>query len=105
VIAVKAQINIELDEELLSALDRIALSEFKTREALIHSAIVSYVERLTQMEELKSLAMDRYLKGELNFDDFARIVGYERAVLARDIDQAMKESIEHAREDFAHWEA
>ena len=98
----KAQISIELEEVLLSALDRIALSEFKTREALIHGAIVSYVEGLTRMEDLKSLVMDRYLKGELNFDDFARIIGYERAVLARDIDQAMKDSIEHAREDFAH---
>ena len=97
------QVSVFLEDSIVSTLDRLAHSEFRSREALVRSAVLGYIKRLTQMEELKSLAMVRFLDDKLNFDDFARIVGYERAVLAREINQTMKESIESARADFADW--
>ncbi len=97
------QVSICLEDSVISALDRLARFEFRSRDALVRSAVLDYIGRLTQMEELKDLAMAKFLDGELNFDDFARIVGYERAVLAREIDQALKENIKSARADFADW--
>ena len=95
------EVKIELDTEFVEQLDTLAQSEFKTRESMIKNALVAYVERFTKMMDIKRLATEKFLNGELNFDDFARIVGYDSAILARDIDQAMKESILDAKEDFA----
>ena len=95
------EVKIKLDTEFVEQLDKLALSEFKTREATIKSALVAYVERHTKMVDIKRLSTGKFLNGELDFDDFARIVGYDNAILARDIDQAMKESIVDAKRDFA----
>ena len=95
------EVKIELDTEFVEQLDTLAQSEFKTRESMIKNVLVAYVERFTKMMDIKRLATEKFLNGELNFDDFARIVGYDNAILARDIDQAMKESILDAKEDFA----
>jgi len=95
------EVKIELDTEFIGQLDKLAQSEFKTRESIIKNALVAYVERYTKMVDIKRLATGKFLNGELDFDDFARIVGYDNAILARDIDQAMKESISDAKRDFA----
>ena len=95
------EVKIELDAKFVEQLDTLAQSEFKTRDSVIKDALVTYVERFTKMSDIKRLATEKFLNGELDFDDFARIVGYDNAILARDIDQAMKESILDAKEDFA----
>ncbi len=58
------------------------------------------MDRPPRSEAFKSLALERYLEGELSFDDLVRIVGSEKAILARDINWAMKEGIESAKADF-----
>ena len=58
------------------------------------------IEQHIRSEAFKSLALERYLEGELGFDDLVRIVGPEKATLAQDTNQAMKESIESAKTDF-----
>ena len=58
------------------------------------------MDRNPRSEAFKSVALERYLEGELSFDDLAGIVGSEKATLARDINWAMKESIESAKADF-----
>ncbi len=95
------EVKIEFDTEFLEQLDKLAQSEFKTRESVIKNALVAYVERYTKMVDIKRLATEKFLNRELDFDDFVRIVGYDNAILARDIDRAMKESILDAKEDFA----
>ncbi len=95
------EVKIQLDTEFIGQLDKLAQSEFKTRESVIKSALVDYVGRYTKMSDIKRLVTEKFLSGELDFDDFARIVGYDNAMLARDIDLAMKESISDAQKDFA----
>ncbi|MBM3241295.1 hypothetical protein FJZ31_33855 [Candidatus Poribacteria bacterium] len=95
------EVKIEFDTEFIEQLDKLAQSEFKTRESVIKSALAAYIERYTKMVDIKRLATGKFLNGDLDFDDFARIVGYDNAILARDIDQAMKESIVDAKKDFA----
>jgi len=94
------EVKIELDAQFVEQLDTLAQSEFKTRDSVIKDALVTYVERFTKMVDIKRLATAKFLNGELDFDDFARIAGYDNAILARDIDQAMKDSILDAKKDF-----
>lgn len=94
-------VELDVNPEVMSRIDKMATLEFKTRDRVIKEALVSYTERFLQLEEIKRMATGKFLEGELNFDDFARIVGYENAVLARETDKAMRESIQGAKRDFA----
>ena len=58
------------------------------------------MDRNFRSETFKSLALERYLEGELSFDDLVGIVGSEKATLAQDINWMMKGSIESAKVDF-----
>jgi metal-responsive CopG/Arc/MetJ family transcriptional regulator len=93
-------IELDIEEKIIEEINKMATLEFKTRDKLIKEALVSYVERFSQLKEIKRIATTKFLEGKLNFDDFARIVGYENAVLVKNTDMAMKESIQNAKRDF-----
>lgn len=93
-------VELDVSPRVITQIDKMATLEFKTRDKVIKEALVSYAERFSQLEEIKRMATTKFLEEKLNFDDFARIVGYENAVLVRDTDKAMKESIKNAKRDF-----
>jgi len=95
------ELKLELDEELVESLDQLAMTEFKTRETIIKRALIAYLDRTNKMTDMKRLATRKYLNGDLHFDDFARVVGYDDALLIRGADAAIKESILNAQKDFA----
>ena len=95
------ELKLELDEELVELLDQFAMTEFKARETIVKRALIAYLDRANKMIDIKQLATRKYLNGDLHFDDFARVVGYDDALLIRDADAAMKESILSGQKDFA----
>ncbi len=92
--------KIDIDPNISKQIEKMATLEFKTKDKIIKESLISYVERFSQLEEIKRMATNRFLEGRLNFDDFARIVGYENALLIKNTDKAMKESIQNVKRDW-----
>ncbi len=48
------------------------------------------------MEELKRMAIEKYSNGDMNFDELARVIGYEEALTFQVGRRTIKESVELA---------
>lgn len=93
------QVSLRLDSRLLSQLDIIAKGEFKRRSDVIRDALIEYVKEQLEIQEIKELATKQFMDGNLDFDDFARIVGFRTATQIKTAKEVLGESIEGAKED------
>jgi predicted transcriptional regulator len=93
------QISMRVDSRLLKELDQIAKAEFKRRSDVVRDALVTYVKREIEIRQIKEMVTKQFLEGELGFDDFARIVGFEVAQQIKIGKETLKESIERAKKD------
>lgn len=93
------QVSMRLDSDLLMHLDDIAKEEFKRRSDVIRDALVDFVKEQLEIQEIKEMATKKFLDGELSFEEFARIVGFNTASRINTGHKVLKESIMGARED------
>ena len=93
------QICMRLDSSLLAQLDTLAKEDFKRRSDIIRDALIDYVKEQIEIKQIKELATKKFLDGELEFDELARIVGYRTAFRIRTANEVLKESIEGAKRD------
>jgi len=93
------QISMRVDSRLLKELDQIAKAEFKRRSDVVRDALVAYVKQEIEIRQIKEMVTKQFLEGELGFDDFARIVGFDIAQQLKIGKETLKESIERAKKD------
>jgi Arc/MetJ-type ribon-helix-helix transcriptional regulator len=93
------QISMRVDSRLLKELDQIAKAEFKRRSDVVRDALVRYVKHELEIRQIKVMVTKQFLEGELDFDDFARIVGFDIAQQIKIGKETLKESIERAKKD------
>ena len=93
------QVSMRLDSRLLSKLDIIAKGEFKRRSDVIRDALIDYVKEQMEIQEIKELATKQFMDGIIEFDDFARIVGFRNATQIKTAKEILGESIEGAKKD------
>lgn len=93
------QVSMRLDSKLLTQLDIIAKGEFKRRSDVIRDALIDYVKEQMEIQEIKELATKLFMDGKLEFDDFARIVGFRTATQIKTAREVLGESIEGAKKD------
>ncbi|MFW6048395.1 MAG: ribbon-helix-helix domain-containing protein [Candidatus Natronoplasma sp.] len=93
------QISLRMDSRLLEEIDRIAHEKYKNRSDIIRDALVEYVEEELEEEEIKELVTRKFLEGELEYRDFAKVVGIEKAKETGTAKEVLEESIESAKEE------
>jgi len=93
------QISMRVDSSLLKELDHIAKAEFKRRSDVVRDALVTYVKHELEIRQIKEMATEQFLKGDLGFDDFARIVGFDIAQQIRVGEETLRQSILRAKKD------
>ncbi|MFW6048498.1 MAG: ribbon-helix-helix domain-containing protein [Candidatus Natronoplasma sp.] len=93
------QISIRMDSRLLEEIDRIAHEKYKNRSDIIRDALVEYVEGELEEEEIKELVTRKFLEGKLEYRDFAKVVGIEKAKEIETAKEVLEESIESAKEE------
>jgi len=92
-------LTIELDPHLLGEIDKLAVYESNGRRSVVKEAILRHVEAMTQMEDLKQLAVEQYLNNKLSFEQLARIVGYDYALEIREGKKLVEVSVADAKRD------
>jgi len=93
------QVSIRVDPRLLKELDRIANKKYKRRSDVIRDALVDYVEHDVEIQEVKELVIDQFLKGKISFEEFGRIVGFDIAEQVKIAKETLQESISRAKKD------
>ena len=93
------QVSIRVDPRLLRELDRIANKKYKRRSDVIRDALVDYVEHDVEIQEVKELIIDQFLKGKIGFEEFGRIVGFDIAEQVKIAKETLQESISRAKKD------
>lgn len=93
------QVSIRLDPQLLEEIDRIAHEKYKRRSDIIRDALSEYVEEELEEEEIKEMVTKKFLEGELEYSDFVKVVGIEKAEEIEVAKQTLEESIESAKEN------
>ncbi len=93
------QISIRMDSRLLEEIDRIANEKYKNRSDIIRDALVEYVEGELEEEEIKEKVTKKFLEGELEYRDFAKVVGIEKAKEIEIAKEVLEESIDSAKKE------
>lgn len=93
------QVSIRMDSRLLQEIDRIAHEKFKRRSDIIRDAITEYVEEELEEEKVKELVTKKFLEGEIDYRDFAKVVGVDEAKEIEVARDTLEESIESAKEE------
>ena len=93
------QISIRMDSRLLEEIDRIANEKYKNRSDIIRDALVEYVEGELEEEEIKEKVTKKFLEGELEYRDFAKVVGIEKAKEIETAKEVLEESIDSAKKE------
>lgn len=91
------QVSIRMDSRLLKEIDRIAHEKFKRRSDIIRDALTEYVEEELEEEKVKELVTRKFLEGEIDYRDFAKVVGVEKAREIEIAKETLEESIEGAK--------
>jgi len=94
-------LTLELEPYLLKEIDRLAAYEAEGRMAVVREALVRHIETMTEMEDLKQLAAEKYLNQQLSFDQLARIVGYDYALEIQTGKRILEVSLASAQKDSA----
>ena len=89
-------IYIGIEDELLKLIKKIAKIQHRSKSEVIKDSIYRYAKSFLTMEELKKIAIEKYSNGDMNFDELARVIGYEEALTFQVGSKTIKESIELA---------
>jgi predicted transcriptional regulator len=89
-------IDIGIEDELLKLIKKIAKIQHRSKSEVIKDSIYRYAKSFLTMEELKKIAIEKYSNGDMNFDELARVIGYEEALTFQVGSKTIKESIELA---------
>jgi predicted transcriptional regulator len=89
-------IDIGIEDKLLKLVDKIAKMQHRSKSEVIKDSISRYARSFLTMEELKRMAIEKYSNGDMNFDELARVIGYEEALTFQVGRRTIEESVELA---------
>ena len=76
--------------------EKIAKIQHRSKSEVIKDSTYKYAKSFLTMEDLKKIAIEKYSNGDMNFDELARIIGYEEALTFQVSSKTIKGSIELA---------
>ena len=63
-------------EEKISLLER---EKLETRSNIVREALLAYVQKETEMKEIKKIVAKKFAQGIISFEELVRLIGYEDA--------------------------
>jgi len=93
------QVSLRVDTRLLRKLDEIAHKKYKRRSDVFRDALVDYVEHEEEISELKQMATEQFLEGDISINELSKIVGMDLAQQFDIAKDTLEESINRAKKD------
>lgn len=78
-------------EKKIEALER---EKLETRSNIMREALITYIQKETEMKEIKKVVAEKFAKGLISFEEVVRIAGYEEARKIAFFVETAKKSLE-----------
>ncbi len=72
-------INVRVEPDIERKLDELVKGKRQVRSVIVRQALEEYYAREQSMDELKKIVAQKFVEGQILFDDLVRILGYEEA--------------------------
>ncbi len=87
-------LTVRVEPKIKEKLKALEKSKIETRSNIIREALIKYIEKETEMEEIKKSIAERFAAGLISFEEIVRILGYEEARKVAFFTEMVKESFE-----------
>ncbi len=57
----------------------LAKKKRETKSNLMRKALLSYIEKETELDEIKEIVAVKFVEGKISFDELVRILGFDEA--------------------------
>lgn|SRR3989338_2213523 len=72
-------LTVRVEPKIKEKLEALERSKIETRSNIIREALIKYIEKETEMEEIKRTIAEKFASGLISFEETVRILGYEEA--------------------------
>lgn len=72
-------ITLRLEEKDKQKVWNLAKKKRESKSNLMRKALLSYVEKETELDEIKGIVAAKFVQGKISFDELVRILGFDEA--------------------------
>lgn len=72
-------ITIRIEPEWKKRIEKMATERLETKSNLIREAVIEFIRKETEMEEIKKVMARRFALDKISFEELIKIVGYKEA--------------------------
>jgi len=72
-------ISFRVEPELKKKIEKLSRDKIERRSDIIREALVNYIQRETELNEVKEVVAKKFAEGKISFDELVRVLGYNQA--------------------------
>src|SRR3989338_5571726 len=72
-------ITVRIEPELEEKIATLEKDMMETRSNIVREALIAYVQKETEMKEIRRIVAEKFASGAISFEEVVRLVGYEDA--------------------------
>ncbi|MFH1256386.1 MAG: DUF6290 family protein [Candidatus Diapherotrites archaeon] len=72
-------VTVRLDEKTRKQISEFSQSKLESQSDIIRKAILQYVQKETELDEIKKFVAKKFAEGKISFDELVRIIGFDEA--------------------------
>lgn len=72
-------LTVRIEPKLKEKIRMLEKEKMETRSNIIREALINYVERETEMKEIRKMIAEKFAAGKISFEETVRLLGYEDA--------------------------
>jgi predicted transcriptional regulator len=76
---VSGVITVRLEDEIRKKIAKLMRERAETKSDLIRKALLEFVAKETEMDEIKQVVARKFAEGKISFDELVRVLGYDEA--------------------------
>lgn len=72
-------LTVRIESELEEKIEALERDKLETRSNIVREALIAYIQKETEMKEIKNIVAKKFAQGLISFEEVVRLVGYEDA--------------------------
>ncbi len=72
-------VTVRLDEKTRKQISQFSRNKLESQSEIIRKAILNYVQKENELNELKQIVAKKFAEGKISFDELVRILGFEES--------------------------
>lgn len=72
-------ITVRIEPELKEKIKMLEKAKIKTTSNIVREALLKYIQKETEIREIKKIVAEKFTSGKISFEEMVRILSYEEA--------------------------